>query len=189
MNTSPISLALSSAERSELLRLARDTIGAGLGVRQLPVLQLDTPALRTSSGAFVSLHSIGKLRGCVGRALASDPLYVTVSRMALASAFEDPRFDPLRPEEWNHLAIEISRLTPPCPAGPEDVVPGRHGVYVVCESVRGLLLPQVAERLGWTRERFLGETCRKAGLPLDAWKRAETQIFVFEAEVFGDEPR
>jgi AMMECR1 domain-containing protein len=31
------------------------------------------------------------------------------------------------------------------------------------------------------------QTCRKAGLPLDAWKNEETDIFVFSAFVFGED--
>jgi AMMECR1 domain-containing protein len=51
---------------------------------------------------------------------------------------------------------------------------------------RGLLLPQVATEKGWGREEFAGHTCRKAGLPTDAW-RTGARLFKFEAEVFGDQ--
>jgi AMMECR1 domain-containing protein len=51
---------------------------------------------------------------------------------------------------------------------------------------RGLLLPQVPVEHGWDRETFLQQTCRKAGLPIDAWQRFAS-IDAFTAEVFGDE--
>ena len=54
-------------------------------------------------------------------------------------------------------------------------------------DVRGLLLPQVAVEHRLNGERFLAETCRKAGLPGDAWRDAGTEIRAFEAEVFGDD--
>jgi uncharacterized protein (TIGR00296 family) len=57
---------------------------------------------------------------------------------------------------------------------------------IVSQEHRGLLLPQVAAERGWDRETFLGETCRKAGLPSDAWRREGVEIFVFEAEVFSE---
>ena len=50
---------------------------------------------------------------------------------------------------------------------------------------RGLLLPQVPLEWGWDRERFLSETCRKAGLPTDAWKHG-AEIEAFSAEVFSE---
>jgi AMMECR1 domain-containing protein len=50
---------------------------------------------------------------------------------------------------------------------------------------RGLLLPQVPSEYGWDRETFLEQTCRKAGLPLDAWHRG-AKLEAFTAEVFGD---
>jgi AMMECR1 domain-containing protein len=50
---------------------------------------------------------------------------------------------------------------------------------------RGLLLPQVATEWGWDGEQFLRQTCIKAGLPADAWRRG-ARFFRFAAEVFGD---
>jgi uncharacterized protein len=50
---------------------------------------------------------------------------------------------------------------------------------------RGVLLPQVPVEYGWDRVTFLEQTCRKAGLPLDAWQKG-ARLQVFTAEVFGD---
>jgi AMMECR1 domain-containing protein len=47
------------------------------------------------------------------------------------------------------------------------------------------LLPQVAIEHGWDRETLLEQTCRKAGLAPDAWRKAAT-IEAFTAEVFSD---
>ena len=74
-------------------------------------------------------------------------------------------------------------------AGPEEIEIGRHGLDVRRDGVRGLLLPQVAVEHRLDGERFLAETCRKAGLPGDAWRDAGTEIRAFEAEVFGDTTR
>ena len=49
----------------------------------------------------------------------------------------------------------------------------------------GLLLPQVPMEHDWDRETFLGQTCRKAGLPMDAWRNGAI-VEAFTAEVFGD---
>ena len=62
---------------------------------------------------------------------------------------------------------------------------GRHGLVISRKGARGLLLPQVAKMYGWSRERFLQETCRKAGLKPDDW-RQDTTIESFSALVFSE---
>jgi AMMECR1 domain-containing protein len=46
---------------------------------------------------------------------------------------------------------------------------------------RGILLPQVAAEAGWDARQFLNETCRKAGLPPDAWKKKAAVVRIFTA--------
>lgn len=177
--------ALSAAERRELLRIAREAIGAVFDHVAPPVPLLSTPALLAASGAFVTLRAQGELRGCVGNLSPEAPLSATVASAARAAAFEDSRFPPLTVQEWHSVDIEISRLSSARPARPEEVVTGLHGLCVTRGSARGLLLPQVAAEHGWDRVQFLRETCRKAGLPPDAWQDPATELRVFEAEVFG----
>jgi AmmeMemoRadiSam system protein A len=109
----------------------------------------------------------------------------TVAQCAVSAAREDPRFAPLRPEEVEDVEIEVSVLTPLQPIAAEDVVIGEHGLLIEQGAKRGLLLPQVAVEHELDRERFLQETCRKAGLPADAWKSNETRIFGFTCEIIG----
>ncbi len=177
---------LRPAERRALLDLARTAIGARLGLADLLAVPAPPPALLAPAGAFVTLHLAGELRGCVGTVLAVDPLHETVQRVACSAAFGDPRFAPLTAAEWPPLQIEISHLSPPRRIDAGGVVAGRHGVYVVHGPTRGLLLPQVATEHGWDAARLLSEACGKAALPPDAWRDPATEIYVFEAEVFGD---
>ena len=67
----------------------------------------------------------------------------------------------------------------------DRIIPGRHGLMIQLGTQRGLLLPQVATEHGWDARTFLGETCRKAGLPADAWERGAV-LESFEAEVFSE---
>jgi uncharacterized protein (TIGR00296 family) len=69
---------------------------------------------------------------------------------------------------------------------PDQIEVGRHGLLIVRNDRRGLLLPQVAQKYGWDRETFLDQTCRKAGLADDAWREPNTEIHTFEAEVFAE---
>jgi len=182
--TSVISPEFSPVERAALLVLAHRSIESELaGIR----LDLTPPSehLAEPRGAFTTLHLSGKLRGCIGYVIATDPLYRTVAETARAAAFQDPRFQSVTKEEAANLDIEISVLSPLAPIRPEDVVVGRHGLLVAKGRQRGLLLPQVPLEWGWAREEFLTQTCRKAGLPPDAW-RQDAELQAFTAEVFGD---
>jgi AmmeMemoRadiSam system protein A len=178
--------ALDETERQELLRLAHSAIEAAVGGGPAPELRLDSKALREEGAAFVSIYVGGRLRGCVGATARSEPLYATVIHVARGAALRDPRFPSLTADEMPRVRIEISRLSPLSPIRAEEVDVGRHGLCVSHGDARGLLLPQVARRYGWDRLRLLEETCLKAGLPPDAWRDPEAQLFAFEAEVFQD---
>jgi len=179
---------LSSEQRELLLNLAREAIASHLGDRDAPEAATDDRALGELRAAFVTLEKEGRLRGCIGY---SEPLYSlqeAVARCAVAAATQDHRFEPVTLEELPDISITVSALTPLKKLEKtDDLQPGRHGLLIAEKGRRGLLLPQVAEERGWDRKTFLKETCRKAGLPTDAWNEKDAEIFVFEAEVFGEE--
>jgi AmmeMemoRadiSam system protein A len=173
----------SSAERTLLLRLAHESIESALQLREL-ILDAPSAHLSEPRGAFTSLYKQGALRGCVGYVLPVYSVYRTVAETARAAAFEDTRFNPVTKEEMALLEIELSILSPPAEIGPEAIEVGRHGIVISYHGRRGLLLPQVAVEHNWDRLTFLEQTCRKAGLPADAWQKATVQAFT--AEVFGE---
>ena len=173
---------LSRDDRRQLLALAREALVAR--VSGLAPFDVDGPQIAV--GAFVTIHHRGDLRGCLGRIEPGSPLVQTVGSLAAAVADSDPRFPPVRADELNEIEIEISVLTPPEPVdSPDAVIVGRHGLIVEDDGHRGLLLPQVATEHAWDAATFVAYTCRKAGLPADAWQHG-ARLFVFEAEVFGE---
>jgi AmmeMemoRadiSam system protein A len=174
----------SDEERKLMLRLAHRMIAAELRKEELDTSPPSTH-LAELRGAFTTLHQSGQLRGCIGYVIPLYPLYRTIAETAAAAAFRDPRFPPVTIDEFPKLQIEISVLSPLAPIEPEDIEIGRHGLIVTFGHARGLLLPQVPLEWGWDREKFLSETCRKAGLPPDAWKRG-ARLEGFTAEVFGE---
>ncbi len=180
---------LNEDEQRCLLSVARQAIRANLHRQSLDLdavaAQLPSMRLREVGAAFVSLHCQGRLRGCVGYVTARKPLYETVAEAASAAAFHDLRFSPLREDEFAELEIEISVLSPFFTIASEDVRAGEHGLMVSLGFHRGLLLPQVATEYGWDRHRFLEETCAKAGLEPDAWKKG-AKIEAFTACVFSE---
>lgn len=182
--------SLSAAARRRLLEAARAAIEGWLEGRELPDPREAEPELLEPRGAFVSLKRPGgELRGCVGRADAADPLLSVVVRAAIAAASEDPRFEPVTAVELASLEVQISVLGAMQPVRPEEVVVGSHGLFVTQGDRSGLLLPQIARDNGWDREAFLGWTCRKAGLPRDAWRDPGCVIQAFTATVFGEPER
>ena len=116
------------------------------------------------------------------------PLYETVIEMAIEASRNDPRFDPVEPEEIKDIDIEISVLTPKRRVKSIDEIElGKHGVIVKKGTAGGVYLPQVATETGWTKDQFMASLCSgKAGLPPDAYMDPKTEIYVFEAEVFGE---
>jgi AmmeMemoRadiSam system protein A len=178
---------LTKEERSVLLKLARDTIHAKLYGENLPSIDPSSPVLSEPRGAFVTLHQYGRLRGCIGYVEAIKPLYKTVQEMAIAAAFQDPRFPGLTESEFNDIDIEISVMSPlERIADLKKIEVGKHGIIIKRGFNSGLLLPQVATEQGWERDTFLEHTCYKAGLPGDCWKKPDTEITVFTAEVFSE---
>jgi len=171
-------------ERKLLLKLAHEVILASLEHREMSLSSIP-PHLTEPRGAFTTLYFRGELRGCVGHVYPIDSLYHTVAETARAAAFEDTRFWPITLDEAAELEISLSVLSPLRRVQPEQVEVGRHGLLVSLHQHRGLLLPQVPIEHGWDRATFLEQTCRKAGLPADAWQTG-AQIEVFTAEVFGD---
>ena len=174
----------SSKERTLLLQLAHDSILSALEHREIP-LDPPTPHLAEPRGAFTSLYLHGQLRGCVGYVLPVGPVYRTVADTARAAAFDDTRFHAVKLEEARELEIELSILSVPQPIAADAVQIGRHGLLISMAGHRGLLLPQVPVEHHWDRVTFLEQTCRKAGLPSDAWQRGAA-IEAFTAEVFGE---
>jgi AmmeMemoRadiSam system protein A len=189
----------SREERIQLLRLAHDSISSALQHREIS-LDPPTPHFAEPRGVFTSIylrHDLPgeaqsreaqrreELRGCVGYVLPTCPVYRAVAETARAAAFDDNRFRPVTIEEAPHLEIELSILSTPQPIRPEEIEVGHHGLLVSWRGQRGLLLPQVPVERAWDRTIFLEQTCRKAGLPPDAWQKGAT-IEAFTAEVFGE---
>ena len=189
MMSDPVPGLIPREARARLLALARRAIRAYVLEQLLPD-ESSAPHAGQRRGAFVTLHLAGRLRGCMGRPDSPESLETAVAICAVLAASRDPRFPPVRPHEIDAMQIEISILTLPQIVPVAEVFdrlePGRHGAVVSLRGFRGLLLPQVAAEQGWGSQRFLEETCRKAGLPPNAWRDPELRIELFTAEVFSE---
>lgn len=178
---------LSDEDRSALLRVARAAMVARLAGRDRPGPPVSA-RLQEPGGAFVTLtaREDGSLRGCVGYVEGRFPLWETVCRAAESAAIDDSRFDPVTLGETGRIALEISVLGALRALEAELIEVGIHGLLVRRSGRSGLLLPQVAVEHGWDRLTFLDQTCRKAGLPKDAWRDPAAEVLGFTAEVFAE---
>ena len=177
---------LSTDEQRALLEWARAAIVSAVAGEVLGMREPEPACFALNRGVFVTVHVSGKLRGCIGVIDAREPLRDTIRHCAESAALRDGRFAPVHARELPDLQIEISVLSELAPIEPEKVEIGKHGLYVTTHDHRGLLLPQVAVEHGLSREQFLEETCRKANLPRDAWRRKDTLLYGFTCQVFQE---
>jgi MEMO1 family protein len=179
---------LEKSDKKVLLEIARNTITKFIGGNPIPELRSNelSPNLSQKAGAFVTLQKNGELRGCIGTFKPTGKLFNTIQEMAISAASNDYRFSPVQPNEMKDIEIEISVLTPLKKINSiNEIIVGKHGIYIIKGNSTGTLLPQVPEKYGWTREEFLGYCARdKAGIGWNGWKDAD--IYTYEAIVFSE---
>ncbi len=167
----------------ELLEKARHAIihyfKTGEMVQQEPRIN----ELIHSAGMFVSIYVKGELRGCIGNVTNSSSLNDAVQQLAV-SASCDPRFKNLRRNELILMELEISILSPLQKIKSiDEIILGKHGIYIKKGADSGIFLPKVAQKNGWSLNEFLGHCAQdKAGIGWEGWETAD--IFIYEAFVF-----
>lgn len=168
---------LTPARQRRLLEIARHSIAQGFDTQAPPRLDLDEydRELRTAAAVFVTLTRDGHLRGCIGSLQARDALAQAVASAAFNSAFQDRRFETLRPHEFDLLKIEISVLSPLEPLRVESraallrcLRPGIDGLVVEDRGRRATFLPKVWDKIG-SPESFVEQLLLKAGLTAGHW--------------------
>jgi hypothetical protein len=180
--------SLTGREKDELLKIARSSVETAVRERKMYLVgSTGLPRLEEARGAFVTLKEHGELRGCIGYITPVKPLAETVRDVAAYAALEDHRFQPVSTAELPLLEYEVSVLSPLRRVlDIKQIKVGKHGLIMKKGDIEGLLLPQVPVEERWDRDTFLEETCIKAGLPPQAWKDDDTDIFMFTALVFNE---
>jgi len=186
-DTTDSTAILSHDDERALLRLARESIEWYLTSKTAPLPRGLGAGAQVREGAFVTLNENGELRGCIGHMAEDMPLSHNVGAMALAAAFEDTRFQPVKKEELSKIKVEISALTPMRQiTDASQIRVGTDGVVIRKDNRSAVYLPQVATEQHWTRDEMLDHLCQKAGLPSNAWKK-DAQFFTFQAIVFSED--
>jgi AmmeMemoRadiSam system protein A len=186
-STSEKVFSLTRREEDALVEIARKSVEIAVKDHKLyERLPAGLDALSEERGVFVTLTKDGRLRGCIGYVSPTEPLYLAVRDVAALAALNDTRFPAVMPAELGDLDYEVSVLSGLRRVlDMQEIRIGRDGLLVRNGDHEGLLLPQVAVDEHWDRATFLEQACRKAGLPADAWRRADTDVFRFTALVFG----
>jgi len=147
--------------------------------------------LKETLGVFVTLNKKHRLRGCIGYYRPVKSLIEATIEVAIAAAFEDPRFPELEKEEFDDLDFEVTVLTRPElieVAHPDqyfdEIEIGRDGLFIQKGIAKGVLLPQVAPENGFSVEEFLEHTCMKAGISADSWLDESCDVYKFQGQIF-----
>jgi len=180
--------SLTGKEKDTLMKIARTSVETAVHERKMYLVgAIELPRLAEARGAFVTLKEHGDLRGCIGYITPMNSLAETVRDVATYAALEDSRFTPVTTQELPQLEYEISVMSPLRRVlDVKEIKVGKHGLIMKQGEIEGILLPQVPVEEHWDRDTFIQQTCRKAGLPRDAWKDDDTDIFMFTALVFGE---
>ena len=175
-----------------LVNIAKKTILHYLETGEKLELPDDYPEeLDEKLGVFVTLNENNDLRGCIGYAEPIEPAIVATIEVAIAAAFNDPRFPKVTEDEFEKLDFEVTVLTKPeiiYVAHPDqymdEIEIGRDGLIVQKGYSRGLLLPQVAVENALDEENFLEHTCMKAGISADSWMDESCDVYKFQGQIF-----
>ena len=155
-----------SDEYVKLARLSLETYIRDGFLIDMPE-ELPTEMKETRAGAFVSIHKLGKLRGCIGTILPTTKCVAQeIINNAISASTKDPRFNPITPDELPFLDINVDVLGDPEDiSSPDELDVKRYGVIVTNGYRRGLLLPDL-DGVD-TVEEQIDIAKRKAGIGVD----------------------
>lgn len=153
-----------------VIDVCRGSIIAGLD-EETPKFETVPEVFNELGASFVTLEKNGNLRGCIGSILAHRPLIDDLIKNAQNSAFSDPRFQPLRKDEFKDLSIDVSLLSTPEKMDFKDeadlltqIRPFIDGIIIKDGGYQAVYLPSVWEQLP-EKDVFLNSLKIKAGIP------------------------
>ncbi len=194
-----MTLSFSIQDGEYLVKIARKVVEHALKGEEYDPPEDFKERFSEKSGVFTTIKTFPekKLRGCIGFPYPIYPLWKALILSSYSAAFEDPRFNPLKPEEIDRVIFEITVLTPPKKITVKDpseylekIKIGRDGILIKRGLLSGLLLPQVPVEEGWDVVEFLNYGCLKAGLPPGCWQDRLTEVYTFQGIIFEEkEPK
>lgn len=139
--------------------------------------------LSQKGGVFVTINKNKKLRGCIGTLEATKENLANEIISSAISACKDPRFSPIKREEFPNLTFEVNILSKKEPVPKEkinEINPQKEGVIVKSGLRRGLLLPNI-EGID-SPQKQISVALKKAKIK----KNEDYQIFKFKTESYEE---
>jgi uncharacterized protein len=185
------SVSLSYEDGVRAVELSREAIESYVlhGQREQPGSMRDAFYQRT--GALVRIESTrgrGSLRGCAGAYQTNDQLGHAIVDAAISAASDDSCGSEVRAAELDTVIVStcIVRSLVLTDDPLSDLELGRHGVAIDAGEKGGWLYPTIPVENGWSAHEYLDRTCRKAGLPPNAWQDDDVMVVLFDGEVFRE---
>ncbi|MCC7552073.1 TIGR00296 family protein [Candidatus Micrarchaeota archaeon] len=187
---------VSELQADYLIKLARNAVEQYIETNKKITPTLKDQELNEEAGVYVTLKSFPEeeLRGEIGYPYPMGEISSNIIDNAISAALHDPRFPSIKKDELNTIIFEISILSRPkilTVSSPEDYISkikiGKNGLIIKYGGATGVLLPQIPIEYNWGAKEFLCQTCQKAGLPKEMWKRPTVEIYTFEAEIIKEE--
>jgi AMMECR1 domain-containing protein len=168
----------------EILQSARESIFQVWNGGELPVL----PPLGANEGLAVRLIVKGKDRGCLAWYKNSGDMNLFAAFCA-AQALNDPRYEPLRPEEAGDTLVELLIFGEwEDMENSEDFIPGYHNLWLADGFNNTILQASLVPQRHYTKKEFLEAICIKAELDKNAWEENKTLLWRRSTAVWITEP-
>ncbi|MBN1897341.1 MAG: AMMECR1 domain-containing protein [Spirochaetes bacterium] len=151
-------------DKKLLLKAAKDAIWAKLAQEDIPTYYKDRDIYNEKAGVIIKLMVKEKIRGYISEAQSQAGILDTIQKVAINSAFYDPRFDSLKKEEWDDLRVvlyivkDITELK-----NLKALNPTQDGLLVKSPSNSAILLPDDVSGVPMTPEGYMKEAALKAG--------------------------
>jgi len=137
--------------------------------------------LTEKGGVFVTINKNSNLRGCIGTIEAIQNNLANEIISNAINACKDPRFSPIKKQEFPNLSFEVNILGQKTLVNKEkinEINPKKEGVIVKKNRKRGLLLPNI-ENVN-TSEKQIKIALKKAKIN----PNENYQVFKFETESY-----
>ncbi len=178
---------LSNEEKELILKIAKGAVESSVNNEDFAFPAIESENLNINLPVFVTINKNEQLRACMGHIIANKSLKDEIKESAFLASKNDYRFGAVKLLELNNLEYEVTVLSRMKRITSEDeIIIGKHGLYIKFGRNSGLLLPQVAESLDWTAKTFLEQVCNKAGIPENTYLKNEAQVYIFEAIVIDE---
>jgi len=173
---------LTSEDKRQIREIARMAIETRAdGKSFVPPL---SERLNVQFGLFMRVHVDDSVHLPYGRIRPEGTILHASAEIAQLAAFEDPRYDPLAPEQLQSYGLDIYVLSKLERLREfDDIKIGRDGLMVKLDMHSALMLPVEAADKSWTAGEFFEQVCLKAGLPRGAYKERYAEVYKFTTEV------